>query len=135
MTRASKRRGFTVIELVVVVVLVGIMVAVVAPSFASLDQRAAERDATDRIDALVHLAKASAVDHATAVTVTIDPVTRRFWLEPPDTSGILVLPADASLFSHGKRVHIRIEPNGEASIDEALFVRRGDTTTLVVVGR
>jgi prepilin-type N-terminal cleavage/methylation domain-containing protein len=135
MTNPSRRRGFTVIELVVVVALVGIMVGVVAPSFASLDRRMTNRDATGPIDALVRLAKASAVERATKVIVTIDPGARRFWLEPPDTTGLLVLPEDASLVSRAKRVHIRVEPNGEASIDEALFVLRGDTTTPVGVGR
>ena len=135
MTRPSKRRGFTVIELVAVVAIVGIMVGVVAPSFALLDRPTAERDAVDRIDALVHLAKTAAVEQATTVTLTIDPVSRRYWLEPPDTSGVLMLPEHASLFSRGKRVHIRIQPNGEATIDEALFVRCGDATTPVVVGR
>jgi len=135
MTNPSRRRGFTVIELVVVVALVGIMVGVVAPSFASFDRRTTEGDATGPIDALVGLARASAVERATRVIVTIDPTARRFWLEPPDTTGLLVLPEDASLISRAKRVHVRIEPNGEASIDEALFVHRGDTTTPVGVGR
>jgi prepilin-type N-terminal cleavage/methylation domain-containing protein len=134
-TRAWKRRGFTVIELVVVVALVGIMMGVVAPSVASLGRRIDESGAMARVDALIHRGKASAVERATTATITIDPITRRFWLEPPDTTGLLVLPADASLISRAKRVHIRIEPNGEAAIDEALFVRRGDTTTPVVIGR
>lgn len=134
MTNTFRRRGFTVIELVVVVALVGIMLGVVAPSFASLDRRMTERDATRPIDALVGLAKASAVERAIRVIITIDPTARRFWLEPPDTTGLIVLPEDASLISRAKRVHIRIEPNGEASIDGALFVQRGETTTPVVVG-
>jgi hypothetical protein len=32
-------------------------------------------------------------------------------------------------------VHLRFEPNGEASIDEMLFVRQDDSTLGVVVSR
>jgi Tfp pilus assembly protein FimT len=125
----------TVIELVVVVALIGVMAGVVVPSVASLDRRSGDHRATDQIDALVRRARTIAVERATAVTVTLDPATNRFWLDPPESTAVLALPQGTSLISRAQRVHIRVASDGEASIDEALFVQREGATTPIVVRR
>jgi Tfp pilus assembly protein FimT len=125
----------TVIELVVVIALIGVMAGVVVPSVASLDRRSGDHRATDQIDALVRRARTIAVERATAVTVTLDPATNRFWLDPPESTAVLALPQGTSLISRAKRVHIRVASDGEASIDEALFVQREGATTPIVVRR
>src|SRR5262249_26085736 len=131
------RPGMTVIELVVVVALMGIMAAVVAPSFASFDRRAGggEHHAADRNDDLLRSWGYLAVERAKSVDVTIDPSTGRFWVDPPDSAGMLELPEGTVFVSRGRRVHVHIEPNGEATIDEVLFVRRGDSTVSIDVSR
>lgn len=130
-----ERPGVTVIELIVVVALVGIMASVVAPGFAPWDKPTTTEALTARVDALVRSARATAIDRAERVELTIDPTTGQFWLEPPDTSGILALPEGTTLISRGSRVHLHIETTGETSIDEALLVRQGDRTTSIVIGR
>ena len=130
-----QRSGVTVIELVVVVALIGIMAGAVAPSFGSLDRRPEDRSVTERIDALVRFGRNVAVERAESVEITIDPRTNRFWVDPPDTTGILDVPDGTTLISRQARVHVHIEPNGEATIDERLFVGQGDKPLLVGVGR
>jgi len=125
----------TVIELVVVVALLGIMAGIVAPSFASFNPRSADTRAIETIDALIRHGRSTAIERAMVVRITIDPAGKRFWLEPPDTTSVLNLPNDATLLSRARRVHIRIEPDGEVAIDEALFVRDASGTLLVAAGR
>lgn len=125
----------TVIELVVVVALLGVMAGLVASSFASFDRRPADTRATQAIDAFIRRGRSTAIERATVVSITIDPAGKRFWLEPPDTTAVLTLPNDATLVSRARRVHIRIEPDGEVAIDEALFVRDPSGTLPVAVGR
>jgi len=125
----------TVIELVVVVALLGVIAGIVAPSFASFNPRPAETRAIEAIDALIRRGRSTAIERATVVSITIDPAGKRFWLEPPDTTAVLTLPNDATLVSRARRVHVRIEPDGEVATDEALFVRDPSGTLLVGVGR
>ena len=125
----------TVIELVVVVALLGVMAGLVAPSFRSFNRGPADTRATEAIDALIRHGRSTAIERATLVSITIDPAGKRFWLDPPDTTGVLTLPNDATLVSRARRVHIRIEPDGEVAIDEALFVRDPSGTLPVAVGR
>lgn len=127
--------GMTVIELVVVVALVGIIAGVVAPSFASFDRRATTRSGAETLDALLRLGRRTAVERATAVNITIDPVSKRFWLDPPESTAVLTLPDNAALVSRAQRVHVRIEPNGTATIDEPLFVRDANTTLPITIDR
>ena len=135
MKRRPGRPGMTVIELVVVLALIGIMASVVAPGLVSLDRSEAARTTVDRIDALIRLGRTAAIERAQRVELTIDPATGRFWFDVPDSSGAIALPEGSTLVSRAKRVHVRFEPNGDASIDDALFVRHGQTTVGVVVDR
>ena len=131
----AHRRGMTVIELVVVIALVGIMTGVVIPSVVSLDRRPNGESALDRIQALIRVGRSIAIERAMVVRITIDPAMKRFWLEPPDTTALLSLPDNATLVSTARRVHIRIEPNGETTIDQALFIRDGEKTISVATDR
>ena len=135
MTARRGRIGATVIEMVVVIALIGIMASVVAPSVVSSDQRTTGQSAVDRVDALIRFARATAIDHARRVTLVIDPATSQFWLDLPDTAGVLTLAEGVTLVSRARRVHIQIEPTGEAAISDALFVRQGESTVGVHVDR
>jgi Tfp pilus assembly protein FimT len=63
----------TVIELVVVLALIGITASVVAPGLVSLDRPEAAQTTADRIDALIRLGRAAAIERAQRVELTIDP--------------------------------------------------------------
>ena len=132
--RAKRSRvGVTLIELVVVIALIGIMAGVVAPNLVSRDRRAADQSAVDCLDGVVRFARARAIDRGGRVDLVIDPATNRFWLDLADTSGAIDLPEGATLVSPARRVHVHIEPTGEAYIDEPLFVRQGETIGAVHV--
>jgi Tfp pilus assembly protein FimT len=127
----------TLIELVVVLVLVGIMASVVAPSIVALDRPSAALNVADRIEALVRFGRTAAIERAQKVELTIDPETGRFWFDLPtlDSAGTIVLSEGSALVARAKRVHVRFEPNGDASIDETLSVRQGGSTLGIVIPR
>ncbi len=120
------------IELVVVITLMAIIAGVSAPALASLDHPRT----TSGLDAVVTLlrrSRAMAIRRAIVVTVTIDPVTARYWVDPPDTGAVLVLPAHASLSARSMRVHFQFAPDGQAITDEPLFVREGESANPIVL--
>jgi prepilin-type N-terminal cleavage/methylation domain-containing protein len=123
-----RRGGLTVIEMVVVIALIGIMAGVVAPSIVSSPGTMTSESAVDRVDGLLQVAREKAIDRARRVNVVIDPATGQFWLDFPETTGVIALPEGETLLSPSRRVHIQFEPTGETSAHDALFVRRGDTT-------
>ena len=135
MTIRRDRTGVTLIEMVVVMALIGIMAGVVAPSIVSPERGMTSESALDRVEALLRFAKATAIDRARRVNLVIDPATSRFWLDLPDTAGDLGLPEGATLLSSARRVHIQLEPTGEAAMSDALFVRQGESTTGVRADR
>jgi prepilin-type N-terminal cleavage/methylation domain-containing protein len=124
----TTRRGTTLIELVVVIALMAIIAGVSAPALASLDRKTQ----TSGLDALVSLltrSRATAVQRATVVTVTIDPATSRYWVDPPDTVALL----NVSMSADAPRVHFRFTPDGQTVADEPLFVRDGQSTSAVLI--
>ena len=120
------------IELVVVITLMAIIAGVSAPALASLDH---PRNASSRevVVTLLRRSRAMAIQRAIVVTVTIDPATARYWVDPPDTSAVLAPPAHASLSAQSTRVHFRFAPDGKAITDEPLFVREGGSAISIVL--
>ena len=79
------------IELVVVIALMAIIAGVSAPALASLD-RPRNTSGIDAVVTLLRRSRAMAIQRATVVTVTIDPATARYWVDPPDSAAVLILP-------------------------------------------
>jgi Tfp pilus assembly protein FimT len=122
----------TLIELLVVISLMAIVAGAVAPALASLDRRSTQTG-LDAVNQLLQRSRSTAIDRASAVNLTIDPATARYWVDPPDTSDVLPLPAGASLSATAQRVHFRFAANGEATSDVALFVRDASRVTPIVL--
>ena len=126
------RRGMTLIELVVVIALMAIIAGVSAPALASLD-RPRNASAVDAVVTMLRRSRASAIQRATVVTVTIDPTSARYWVDPPDTAAFFALPPQTSLSARSPRVHFRFAPDGQTTTDEPLFVRQGASASSIVL--
>jgi prepilin-type N-terminal cleavage/methylation domain-containing protein len=127
------RRGFTLIELVVVIALMAVIVGVSAPALASLDHRSADSSAVDVVTALLRRSRVTAIDRALAVDLTIDPATARYWIYPPETTGVLDVRAGTQFVAGAPRVHYRFLPDGEVNADGRLFVQQGQMSVPVLI--
>jgi prepilin-type N-terminal cleavage/methylation domain-containing protein len=98
---ASRRRGYTLVEVVVVLVLLGLAIALVAPSL--VPPRATPDDAVQQV---IDAARRLAVRRASAVTLSLDAEGR--WVvdeaglagAPPLLAGALARPPASALRLH-----------------------------------
>nr|ALS89977.1 type II transport protein GspH [uncultured bacterium] len=77
------RAGFTLVEVFVVLIILGVMAAVAAPAFRTPPEEDDLTFATHQIEGLLKLARDSAVRGSTTVTLVIDSATTRAWLVGP----------------------------------------------------
>jgi MSHA pilin protein MshC len=85
MFRASNNRGFTIVELVVVIVILGIISAVAAPRFFDL-QGYKEIAFKDELVSALRFAQKRAVASGEVVEVVVDPGERDFFLQYDDNN-------------------------------------------------
>ena len=81
-----KNKGFTLIEMLIVLTVLGVMVAVAMPSMVTAFRQRATRGAVDRLAMAHGLARATAVRFGRVAELHIDAANGRFWVEV-DTSG------------------------------------------------
>jgi type II secretion system protein H len=82
-------RGFTLIELVVVMVILGIAAAVVVPAFARLDEEPAGTRAAHRLAALVRSARSLALRRGERVSLVVAPAADRYFVRSEATGDSL----------------------------------------------
>ena len=78
---ARARDGFTLIELIVVLILIGISVALVAPKISHSLERAQFRKDIRTVSAMLTLARSQAIAHKVPYTLSIDLDKHRVWVD------------------------------------------------------
>ncbi len=81
-----RSKGFSLLELMIVLTLVGVMVSIVGPSLSDAFQQRATQGAVDRLTTAHALTRATATRFGRVAELHIDSVNVRFWIEV-DTSG------------------------------------------------
>lgn len=79
-TRLRSRDGFTLVEVFVVLIILGVMAAVIIPAFRTPPAEDDLTAATHQIESLLKLARDSAVHASSPMTLVIDSATARAWL-------------------------------------------------------
>jgi prepilin-type N-terminal cleavage/methylation domain-containing protein len=76
-----RRAGFTLIEIIITLLIMGVMAAVAAPAFLGEPKPREMEDAQGRLEALFRIARDSAVKIATPVTVVVDSASGLVWFD------------------------------------------------------
>lgn len=133
-SHGAPSRGFTLVELVVVLVLLGTMLAVVTPAFISAIDRP---DATADLVQKLAKARETAIRTASPVDVVIDPVAARIWVSMrlggarTDTSFLVASPG--TRFAATKpRVHFHFRPDGSGWGDSLMITAQGSSANVFI---
>lgn len=81
----DRRRGFTLLEVIIVLMLLAIIAAMGAPRLSAAMRSRTTRSASDQFAAAHSLARATALRYGRVAQLHIDPSTKRFWVDV-DTS-------------------------------------------------
>lgn len=125
---STKRSGFTLIELMVVIVMMSIMVAVATPRIRSVRDRSNLRAARDEVATAFALARSAAVQKGITATITL----RGDSVSVLNSSGQQVLPPRALKVLYGATLQ---PPAGDQTIvfDARGFARDRTTQTLYTI--
>ena len=83
---SMRERGFTLTELIIVIILAGVLATIATPTFSTNYGRTATRTAVDQFVSIHTLARSIAVQYGRTAELHIDNSTGRFWVEVDTTS-------------------------------------------------
>jgi len=136
------RRGFTIVELVVVMAMIGTLTGLLAPRWGALRDRLAVDRATREVASFYQTARYGAIMRAQSVRIEFGAVSLRAVYEGVRDSTFLLRPGPSRLgvTLDASRPVIRISPNGigYGAANTRLVLSRGasaDTLTTSRLGR
>jgi len=134
MRNRSKQPGFTLIELVLVMVIIGAMLAVVAPSLGRMRSRSRVDDTAAQLRSMVELARTRAVADGRATRVVVDATENLCWIEHLEGGGFMRTPA-----SHGAKVElddgIEVTSDDAATEEAGVYLIRAEPDGRVAVAQ
>lgn len=147
---AWKSRGFTLIELVLVILIIGMLLAVVAPSLGGMVRSQRLDRAARTITSMLKEARIRSSTHAKPYRLVLDTQDNTAWLESFTPEGfarsatsydkIIELHDQLSLTlegaqKEGQRFYIRVEPDGTADLAQITITRLDDGEQIAVYCR
>jgi type II secretion system protein H len=125
-------KGFTLIELIVVLFILGLVAGAVAPAFLAGQRQGQETEAADRVEALLRRARKLSLERGAAVSLSLNVSSGAYIirLENAGTklveeSGTLSLPAGATLSAPQQIVEGRFWPDGSADLPTLTAIQNG----------
>ena len=100
-TRSSRRGGFTLLELIAVLVLISTVLAIAAPSLRGFARGRQTDDAALRILALTRLARSRSASWGAVHRLNVDPDARQYWLTMQRQGAFVEIDSD-----HGRRYNL-----------------------------
>jgi len=116
-TRSAQRSGFTLLELVLVLMIIATVMAMAAPSLRGFSHGARQRDAAEELLAMTRWARTYATTHGVVCRLNIDIVAGRFWLseqQPGSGQFTQIASGFGRVFTAPAGVQIQVLPPGDA---------------------
>jgi type II secretion system protein H len=148
-----RNKGFTIVELIIVLVMAGVIMAVISPSLSRAFRRTGVRAAVDEFASTHSLARSAAVRYGRLAELHIDVAGSAFWVEVDtssaggvmDTVGVVKYQRGNDVTIESTRALLCFDARGlpttrgacEAPDAQVIFASgsRVDTVTITALGR
>jgi type IV fimbrial biogenesis protein FimT len=126
--RLSSAKGFTLVEMMVIVAVIGIIVTLMVPTYTQWNARTQLRQAVTEINSNLALARMAAMNRNLAVTVSLRLSSSRVSISTADSSGAQVLPSQ-TMYTHVTGVAATPPPTPSTDPITITFSPRGLRTS------